>query len=517
MLRPRVGETGEQLLWDNSRQFGSLGFLGAFGCLLRRCSVCVGIHLDVVRALKTLLTSVTLGLAFLALTACGGTPSPDAPTATAAPRVLTTGSSEPVSESYRLDLDSGVVVAFVEGLTPEKVEKVAYVTHVPTGSQVVLDTDGNVVDRHDGSGDGPNPLDSILEDAAAMARILEGLTNGADVSPQPHTISWVPMVKFGGVHYLRQWDLVGKLTRKEAQYLTAEDLGPEIYRVAFRGDGYAGPWYRYQDGDATFLNPGTPVYEVKGYSPEFRLATLKQGRATLYEADTNPHAKTGGDLLDIGGKVTAIDILNDDDEMTVLGRMVDETTTERFVDSVLEAPVDQRSRDHDGPRYFLGIRLADGTSVVRAFWLETGELSRGIMTDPVVTLSVWWKIPNEHLPVGTDGGPRVSERLARRLGLAYLSFNWPELEATGKPHSPTVRLMRESEFEAMQGGSTGPTVPDPLLWVVEARGSWRSGGITPEEARRNFSVGLIAFDADTGSTHGRIHRDEPLLGRSGNR
>jgi len=38
-----------------------------------------------------------------------------------------------------------------------------------------------------------------------------------------------------------------------------------------------------------------------------------------------------------------------------------------------------------------------------------------------------------------------------------------------------------------------------------------------EEARRNFSVGLIAFDADTGSTHGRIHRDEPLLGRSGNR
>ena len=450
-LAPRASEIGERSLLHKSRRIGSLVFPGACSGLRFRCSVCVRIHPHVPRAVKTLLTSITLGLAFLALTACGGTPSPGAPTATSAPPpVPTTGSSEPVSETYRLDLGSGVVVAFVEGLTPEIVGKVAYVTHVPTGSQVVLDTDGNVVDRHDGRGDGPNLLDSILDDAA-MARILEGLTDDTDLSPQPHTISWVPMVKFGEVHYLRQWDLVGKLTHKEAQDLTAEDLGPEIYRVAFRGDGYAGPWYRYQDGDATFLNPGTRVYEVKGYSQEFRLATLKQGRVTLYEADTNPHAKTGGDLLDIGGKVTAIDILNDD-EMTVLGTMVDETTIERFVDSVLEAPVDQRSRDHDGPRYFLGIRLADGTSVVGAFWLETGELSRGIMTDPVVTLSVWWRIPHEHLPAGTEGGPRISARLARRLGLAYLSFTVPELNVTGEPHSPTARLMLRSEFTAMRGG-----------------------------------------------------------------
>ena len=244
------------------------------------------------------------------------------------------------------------------------------------------------------------------------------------------------MMKFGGIHYLRLGTLVGKTAHEKARALTAEDLGPELYRIAFRGDGYAGPWYRYQDGDATFLNPGTRVYEVEGYSPEFRLATLERGRVTLYEADTNPHAETGGDLLDIGGKVTAI-----------------------------------------------GIRLADGTSVVRAFWLETGELSRGIMTDPVVTLWVWWRIPHEHLPVGTDGWPGISERLAVRLGLAYLSFNWPGLDAIGKPHSPAARLMRGSEFSAMQGGSAGTTVPDPLVWVVEARGSWRTGGITPEAAR----------------------------------
>ena len=44
---------------------------------------------------------------------------------------------------------------------------------------------------------------------------------------------------------------------------------------------------------------------------------------------------------------------------------------------------------------------------------------------------------------------------------------------------------------------------DPLVWVVEAQGSWRTGGIVPEKYRENLSVGLVAFDADTGSTYGR--------------
>ena len=67
----------------------------------------------------------------------------------------------------------------------------------------------------------------------------------------------------------------------------------------------------------------------------------------------------------------------------------------------------------------------------------------------------------------------------------------------------------------MQGGSLGPTFPDPLVWVVEAQGSWRTGGITPEEAREDLSVGLVAFDAGTGSIYGTSQRNEPLLGRSG--
>ena len=416
---------------------------------------------------------------------------------------------EPASDTYRLDLGPGMVVAFVEGLTPEMPEKVAYVTHVPSGTQAILDREGQVICRHDGRADGPDRLDALLGDETAMARIMEGLTNGEDVRPRDHTISWIPMMQFGGIQFVR---LGRNATGQGERDLSVEDLGPEFHRVAFRGDGYAGAFYRYQDGDATFLNPGTPVYAVKGYAPTFRLATMEDGRVTLYEADTNPRARTGADLLDIHGKVRAIEILSEEDSETVLGTIGEERAVERLVSVILESPVDQGSQDHDGPRYFLGFRLADGTKVVRAYWLESGELSRGIMTDPVVTLTVWRTLPQEHRPVATDGGPRISERLAARLGLAYLSFGGPELLVTGKPHSPTVKLMRRHEFMAMQGGSPGAIISDPLVWVVQAQGSWRSGGIVPEEAREDFSVGLVAFDADAGATYGGSHRNEPLLG-----
>ena len=233
------------------------------------------------------------------------------------------------------------------------------------------------------------------------------------------------------------------------------------------------------------------------------------GKFTVYEAYTNPHAKTGEDLLDIRDKVTVIDVLSEEDETTVLATIDGEGPIDYLVGLVLESPVDQESRDLDGPRYFLGFRLADGTSVVRSFWLESGDLSRGIITDPAVTLQVWLALPEEHRPAATDDGPKISERWALRLGLAYLSSSAPELEVTGRPHSPVARLMRLSEFDALISSvSARPT--DPLVWVVEAQGSWRGARIVPEEARQHRSFGVVVFDADTGSAYARRHGNTPL-------
>ena len=442
------------------------------------------------------------------------------PTATPSPKLPGSITPAPASESFRLDLGGGVVVAFVEGLSPKFSGKVAYVTHVPTGSQLVLDPEGEIIDRHDGRDDGPDLLDAVLADQATVDRIVEGLQGDDDLRPRETIADWLHSIQFGGITYLAKGSLGEPIITEGERALTIEDLGSEIYRVAFRIEGYSGS---HQDGDATYLNPGTPIYAVKGYSPEFRLAALEDGTPRLFEADTHPEAESGEALLDIRGKVTSIDVLSttnsikvlgtkvENGEDVVLGKIEEERAVKRFVELVLESPIDQGRRDHEGPRYFLYFRLADGTSVVRAFWLESGEISRGIMTDPAAALSVWRALGEDNRPLATNGGPRISERLAARLGLAYLSFAVPEIDVTGKPHSPVVRLMRRSEFEAMRGSA--PAMPsDPLVWVVEAQGSWRTGGITPEEARQDLSVGLVVFDADTGADYGGSHGNTSLLG-----
>ena len=59
------------------------------------------------------------------------------------------------------------MAAFVGVLSPEWLDKVAYVTHVPSGSQTVLDRQGPIIERHDGRGDGPARLEAVQADEPA--------------------------------------------------------------------------------------------------------------------------------------------------------------------------------------------------------------------------------------------------------------------------------------------------------------------------------------------------------------
>ena len=124
---------------------------------------------------------------------------------------------------------------------------------------------------------------------------------------------------------------------------------------------------------------GTPVYEVVGYSPTFRLAAFRDDRLLVYEADSNPNATLGADLLDIEGKVTSIAINSQTDGTTELATIDDPDAVTALVALVLAAPINQRNQDHDGLRYFIAFHLADGTQVAHAYWTQSGELHRGIM------------------------------------------------------------------------------------------------------------------------------------------
>lgn len=180
---------------------------------------------------------------------------------------------------------------------------------------------------------------------------------------------WNLIMRFDGVTY-------GVLESQEAgRPLREDDLGPKFAEV--RHDfSDEGPGYRTQDGDATYLKPGTPVYEVAGYDTSFRLAARERGTLTLYEATSNPRARVGADLLDIEGKVGSISITHGEGVGEVLASLDTPDEVGPFVRGLVDAPVRRLDPDHFGLRnvYPVVFHLDDGTAAVREYRNDTGML-----------------------------------------------------------------------------------------------------------------------------------------------
>lgn len=137
------------------------------------------------------------------------------------------------------------------------------------------------------------------------------------------------------------------------------------------------PEYLPRDGDAGFLPAGTALYAVRGYPSSFRLAALREGSYRLYEVDTAPRARTGGDLLPLAGLVRRIDVLDGTSATKVLATVSDSREIASLVDAIVTAPVDQDRKVSFGPM-FLRFHLADGTVVQRAWFPKESVVGRGI-------------------------------------------------------------------------------------------------------------------------------------------
>jgi hypothetical protein len=107
---------------------------------------------------------------------------------------------------------------------------------------------------------------------AGACQLLEGQQACGTTS-----IDWVNFVQVGSTQYV--WGTVSRAELQEG------DLGPVYAHVKFKvSDNVCDPTYRLKDGDAAFLEPGTPIYEVKGQPPSEELAARFNGRILVYLA-----------------------------------------------------------------------------------------------------------------------------------------------------------------------------------------------------------------------------------------
>jgi len=185
---------------------------------------------------------------------------------------------------------------------------------------------------------------------------------------------YVNFVKLNGIIYTADRPVVGRT-------LGDGDLGPvhATVRCSLRekmDPKRGGP----QDGDAAYLDAGSPLYNVRGYRPTFRLAARQDGRLVIFEADTNPRAQVGRDLLDLQGKVRRISVNSRADGTTELGAITDPKQVAGMVRMLLAGPVDQRVQPAgEQPVRLLAFHLRDGTATVRAYDPGHRRVEQGIL------------------------------------------------------------------------------------------------------------------------------------------
>lgn len=230
-----------------------------------------------------------------------------------------------------------------------------------------------------GSGSSP----SAAPDAEVVTASAEPRDCPTNAPGEYADVDYVDFIKLGGITYTR----LGVYAEGPEPPILGEPIG----EVTCRLSGYTGMRYKPRDGDAAFLDPGTPIYSLQDYATSFRVAAESptvDGFA-VYEARTNPNAETGADILDIRGKVTLFRVRGATGGLSRSTDIHDADEIASIVAMVLDSPVDHADREHgELDQYQVEFSLKDGTIVVRAYWPETGELSRGIILPPEFALLV---------------------------------------------------------------------------------------------------------------------------------
>lgn len=90
-------------------------------------------------------------------------------------------------------------------------------------------------------------------------------------------IDWVNFIQVGSTQYVA--------ASQSPSNLKESDLGPVFAHVKFKVSGNTcDANYRLKDGDAAFLDVGTPIYQVNGHSSSDQLAATFNGSIVVYRA-----------------------------------------------------------------------------------------------------------------------------------------------------------------------------------------------------------------------------------------
>ncbi|WP_255374007.1 hypothetical protein [Cohnella sp. OV330] len=180
-------------------------------------------------------------------------------------------------------------------------------------------------------------------------------------------VDWVDFLMLNGIMYTA--NIEG--TKDVSQGMQGEKVGEVSYML----DEHACTDHKNKNGDAAYLPIGTAIYAMNGYKPSYRV--MANGK--VYEARSNPNAKTIGDLWDIDGKIAKVSLESGTD-----GSPIGDFTPEASAVFAKDLPRltlvgNDSIRKDNKPEYgiFLRVHLQDGTSFRMVFYENANAFTAG--------------------------------------------------------------------------------------------------------------------------------------------
>lgn len=165
-------------------------------------------------------------------------------------------------------------------------------------------------------------------------------------------VDYASILQWEGIQYGDNYD----------SNLSGLHKGKAIGKITYSKSENRCPRHGLQDGDATNLKVGTQLYEVKGYKPSARIWAGDR----LYDAGSNPAARTLNDLLDVEGKIQTVRFVSGNDGSDLM-----DFTPEANAEFIREFPkleyipfeeLSKQTKSWVGNLYWMEIEMKDGSS-----------------------------------------------------------------------------------------------------------------------------------------------------------
>lgn len=184
-------------------------------------------------------------------------------------------------------------------------------------------------------------------------------------------IEWVDLLMVNDIKYQHHFP-----DQPDENFPLSIEKGIEIGKVTYKMADNACSDHKMKNGDAAYLEKGTPIYELKGYPSSFIIVANDK----VYVAEQNKKAETAGEMYPLKGLVKNIHLESTEDGSRI--HTFSATSTDKFINAWYQLQLENpeilyKKQNFEGERIFLEIEMNNGVSFRHLYWADTNTFHFG--------------------------------------------------------------------------------------------------------------------------------------------